>query len=217
MQEPAPETEGAPPPEEAQNRTFIILAIALGGVFLIGLVCIGVYILFIGPGQRHAKETQAASVMTQNAQIAMEALTASAQPTATNTPDASATALSIAQTETAAVTPTAVVVAPTNTPPPTATRAPTNTPIQVAAVTDTPSPTGATPTSGPSPTGTRATASPTPLVGGLKTATPTRTATPTQLPGTGFADQAGVPGLIVLGVALIAIVIITRRLRLSLR
>jgi hypothetical protein len=61
-------------------------------------------------------------------------------------------------------------------------------------------------------------ATPTPLVGGLRTSTPTtRAATPTQLPGTGFADDAGVPQLIIIGLVLIAVVIFARQLRLRLR
>jgi hypothetical protein len=191
-----PYAEGDTPPEEAQNRTFIILAIALGGVFLIGLLCIGVYIIFIGPRQQQARLAAAAAVMTQNAQIALDA-TASAMPTSTP-PDTPT------EPPTATASPTEVIIVPTTPPPPTS----TPTPIQVVQVTDTPSPTGPTPT-GPTPTRT-----PTPLVGVL---TPTRTPTPTRLPDTGFADEVGIPGLILLGFALVAVVIVARRLRLSLR
>lgn len=41
----------------------------------------------------------------------------------------------------------------------------------------------------------------------------TPTATPTALPATGFADEAGLPGLLAMGAALVAIVILARRLR----
>jgi len=57
-----------------------------------------------------------------------------------------------------------------------------------------------------------ATKTPTPLVGGLATSTPTPI-----LPGTGFADDAGVWGLVFLGLGLIAVVVIVRRVRMSLR
>jgi hypothetical protein len=43
------------------------------------------------------------------------------------------------------------------------------------------------------------------------------TATPIGLPNTGFADDVGVQNLLIAGLALIAIVIIVRRLRYSLR
>jgi hypothetical protein len=212
------ETAGeGPPPEESQNRTFIILAIALGGMFLVGLICIGVYLLFIGPGQRANQAATNAAVMTANAEVAMQ-MTQAAQPTSTPTLDASATALaalSAAQTQTAAVTPTQVVVIATDTPEASAT--PTNTLESQAQVTGSPSPIGPSPTPG-GPTSTRI-PSATPLVGalGTGTSTPVRTATPTQLPGTGFADEAGVPALILAGFALIAVVVVARRLRLSLR
>jgi hypothetical protein len=49
-------------------------------------------------------------------------------------------------------------------------------------------------------------------VGGLATSTPTPI-----LPGTGFADDAGVWGLVFLGLGLIAVVVIVRRVRMSLR
>ncbi len=41
----------------------------------------------------------------------------------------------------------------------------------------------------------------------------TPTPTPTALPATGFADDVGVPGLLMMGLALIAVVFIARQLR----
>lgn len=41
----------------------------------------------------------------------------------------------------------------------------------------------------------------------------TLTATPTALPATGFADEAGLPGLLMMGAALVAVVFLARRLR----
>jgi hypothetical protein len=212
------ETAGeGPPPEESQNRTFIILAIALGGMFLVGLICIGVYLLVIGPQQRNRVAQTNQAVMTANAEVALQ-MTQAAQPTSTPTVDAAATSqaqLAAAQTQTAAVTPTQVVVLPTDTP--AATSSPTNTLESQAQVTGSPSPIGPSVTPG-GPTATRV-ATATPLVGalGTGTSTPVRSATPTQLPGTGFADEAGVPALILAGFALVAVVVIARRLRLSLR
>jgi hypothetical protein len=45
----------------------------------------------------------------------------------------------------------------------------------------------------------------------------TATRQATALPGTGFADDAGVPGLVILGIALVGVVIIARRLRMAVR
>jgi hypothetical protein len=41
----------------------------------------------------------------------------------------------------------------------------------------------------------------------------TPTATPTALPATGFADEAGLPGLLLMGGALVAVLLVARRLR----
>jgi hypothetical protein len=73
------------------------------------------------------------------------------------------------------------------------------------------------------PTGTRPTLAP--LTPGTGTAenggsggggdiTPTRTPTPTALPETGFAEDVGIPGLIIAAIALIAMVVIARQLRM---
>jgi len=41
------------------------------------------------------------------------------------------------------------------------------------------------------------------------------TPTPTALPSTGFADEVGLPGLVLLGVLLVVVVVVSRRLRMS--
>jgi len=46
---------------------------------------------------------------------------------------------------------------------------------------------------------------------------PTATRTATALPQTGFADEAGIPGLVLAGLALVAVVFVARRLRMALR
>lgn len=43
----------------------------------------------------------------------------------------------------------------------------------------------------------------------------TPTPTPTALPVTGFADEAGLPGLLMMGAALVALVFVARRLRMA--
>jgi LPXTG-motif cell wall-anchored protein len=68
----------------------------------------------------------------------------------------------------------------------------------------------ATATSG---AGGAATATKAPGTGGVGVGTPQ--ATSTALPSTGFVDEVGLPALFGLGLALIAVVILARRLRLS--
>ncbi|MBI4769558.1 MAG: hypothetical protein HY784_03870 [Chloroflexi bacterium] len=59
------------------------------------------------------------------------------------------------------------------------------------------------------------TATPTTGGGGGGAGTP-RTATPTALPQTGLFDEGGgLPGMILIGLLLVAVVVVARRLRLS--
>jgi cytoskeletal protein RodZ len=218
------EAEGAAPEEGAgSNRTFILLAIPLVVVFLCIAAGLGYYAVVLGPQQRHTKETQAASIVLTNTQIAQQnAAIQQAQaatptpvpptvtpvpPMASNTPQPSKTALAggvSSPTPLLAVTGTKTSVA-------SATTAPSATTASGAVSTATPTKVSSPTKLGPSATPGKGTPSVTPLVGGLKTATPT------QLPGTGFADEAGVPLLIIVSLALVAVVLVTRRLRLSLR
>src|SRR5215212_10088180 len=58
-----------PPPEESSNRTFVILAILLGGIFVAGLLCIGAYAVLLGPRTAVARSTELAVVNATNTQI----------------------------------------------------------------------------------------------------------------------------------------------------
>jgi hypothetical protein len=98
---------------------------------------------------------------------------------------------------------------------PTNTKAPTKTPVPTATMT---------------PTAVVVVASPTPTSGatidpGIATAIAQATLaaaqgggggtpTPTALPATGFADEVGLPGLVLLGVLLVVVVIVSRQLRM---
>ncbi len=88
---------------------------------------------------------------------------------------------------------------------PTATVTPSQTPVvAVASPTDTPATTNT-----PDPATATVAAALTQAAQAQLTTVPTSTA----LPGTGFADQYGAPGLVVMGVALIAVIFLARRLR----
>src|SRR5258706_15400764 len=175
-----------PDDSESGNRSpFTIVAIIIGGIILLSLICmvvIGAIYLPQRAAQQAANSTNAAATEAQNALIAQ-------------------------QTEQAAqATPT---LAPTMT----LTEAPSNTPVLVFA-TDTPSslvtqdPATATlealqtqlasaqltVTFQPSPTG------------GTVTATP-------QIPKTGFADEFGLPGLFIIAMIFLVVILLARRLR----
>lgn len=249
----------APPPEEASNRMFIVLALVLGAIFLLGLLSIGAYAVLVIPRLQHTQQTQVAAVFAQNTQIVAQntktagdmtqaALSAAGTQSAA---DASATVLALPPTATASSSPTPVV-APTNTntPLPTNTPQPTNTlsPAQQTAAatqrlsggdtTTTPGTPGSatattqagasgssTPTVRPSPTRLPSrTPSPALVLQVTTTGTPgtevpgpTSTLAPTALPTTGFGDTTNISGLLILALALIGVVIIVRRVRLSLR
>lgn len=88
----------------------------------------------------------------------------------------------------------------------TATLPPTNTPV-VAQASATPT----QPTSTPDP----ATATVAAALTQAAQAQLTVVATSTALPGTGFADEYGAPGLVVMAMALVAVIFLARRLRVS--
>jgi hypothetical protein len=96
-----------PVPEESTNRTFVIAAGALGGLLILSMICMGLYLVFLAPQQRedrNAMATEAAFELTQMA-IADLATETPLPPTATTQPP-----------EFDAATNTPVVVIPTNTP-----------------------------------------------------------------------------------------------------
>jgi hypothetical protein len=113
----------------------------------------------------------------------------------------------VAQTQTAEAaedTPTSIPTI-TNTPLPTATVTPTQV---VVLPSDTPTPFTTLPTIDPL-TATAAAQATAGADGGEATAT----ATPTALPATGFADEAGIPTLILFGALLVVVVFVARGLR----
>jgi hypothetical protein len=181
--------EGPTPPEESGNRTFLIIAGVLGFLAVLALMCIAIYTLVLVPRTRTAQSGQRATVDAQNTQVAAM----------------------VAETSTSAAL-EAIIAAYTKTP--TATPIPTNTPI--------PSPVLAIPTTAvvlPTDTMNAQTATAASLFATLD-ANATRlastfTARPpaTSIPNTGFADDIGLPAMLGMGILLIAVIFLARRLR----
>ena len=179
---------GEPPDEsEAGNRNaFTIIAIVIGALILLSLVCTVIYLLLILPGQKAAQAVQqTSSVATQTQLFAFQQET---QQAALFTPTLPPTPVF---TDTATTTP--VVVFATETPigadtedPATATVEALQTQLVNAQLTVTfqASPTGATPTK-------------------------------TQLAKTGFAEDVGLPGLFFAAIILMGVILLARRLRAS--
>ena len=173
------------PPEESSNRTFLIAAGILGGIVLLSIICLAGYALWVLPQQRAAQGEQDVA-KTQNAQVLNDALTATF------------VAFSLSQTPQVTNTPeptfTLVVAEPTN----------TNTPEAGATNPASTVDTAATQT---------LVALNTQLAKSTQTIVSTTTALGTALPETGFADEVGLPGLMIMAITLIAVIFLARRLR----
>lgn len=184
------------PPDGNGNRTFLIIAGTLGGIMVLALLCIaGLALYRYLPGQRAAQEL-ASTQAAQDTAVAISASQTVAVPTAT-------------QTQRPTFTPTNTVL-PTQTNTPVIVLVPTKSPTLDIAVatrnallTQTAVHAFATITSG----------APQATTTGLPAGTASPKPTATALPGTGFADEFGAPGLIAMGFVLLVVIFIARKLR----
>jgi hypothetical protein len=108
--------DSAPPPEESNNRTFVIVAGILGGIILISVACLAaVYLLGIRGNTAQADASGTATAAAANAFI-NQALTstfeASILPTTTSTPLPSPTLVVALATSTLTPDPSAVTQSP---------------------------------------------------------------------------------------------------------
>jgi hypothetical protein len=181
----------APLPEESNNRTFLIVGGIFAALIFLTLVCGAVYALWYLPSHTASQKATQAAIQSGNAQVVAQ-MTSTAQA--------------------ALWTPTSLPTEiPTATPLPTV--APLNTPTAVIAMsTDTPL---ATPTTDPATLIFMQT-----QLAAQLTSTAVMYASPelgtpaaAAMPRTGFFDQLGLPGLIILALALIVVIFLARRLR----
>src|SRR4026207_1342594 len=163
--------EGAPP-EESNNRTFLLADGVLGVLVLLAFLCLGGYLIFFRNNTSQQAQATGLAQATQQQATIQVGLTQSF--------------LAQAETLTAAAT---VTVPPTNT-------------TVVAQATATVSPTA-------DPATATVAAAFTQLAVSTQTVIPTSTA----LPNTGFADDVGIPGMLAMGLALVAVIFLVRRLR----
>lgn len=172
---------------KGSNRTFLVVAGILGGILLIALLAIAGYAVVILPGRDTGQQTQVVAINATNTAIAEEAQLTAVGKQITLTPTFTAT---LPPTETLTPVPTNTatpVLAPTNTPEATSEGALDPETATVAAL--------LTQQAGE----------------GEETPIPTATA----LPDTGFADDFGVPGLLLVAGVLMVVIILSRRLRVS--
>ncbi|MGD0876897.1 MAG: hypothetical protein ABSA01_01970 [Anaerolineales bacterium] len=183
--------ETPPPPEESNNRTFLIVGGIFAALIFLTLVCGAVYALWYLPSHNASQKATQAAIQAGNAQVVAQ-MTSTAQAalwTPTSLPTEIPTATSL-PTVAPLKTPTEVIAMSTNT-------------------------MLATPTTDPA----TLIAMQTQLAGQLTT-TAVMYATPglgtpvaAAMPRTGFFDQLGLPGLIILTLALIVVIFLARRLR----
>ena len=169
-----PDFDNPNPPEESSNRTFLLVAGILGGLVLLGLLCIGGYLFFRNSSNQQTEATAAFQLTQQQVTI-----------------QAGVTQAARSQAETQ----TAIATAITNTVPP------TNTPVIAEAT--------STFTATANPATVTLGAAFTQIANSTQTIIPTSTA----LPNTGFADEVGIPGLLIAALAFVVLIFLVRRLR----
>ena len=170
------------------NRTFLVVAGILGGILLIALLAIAGYAVVILPSRDTGQQTQVAAINATNTAIAEEARLTAIVMRGTLTPTFTSTLPPVTETLTPVPTNTATPVL-----------APTNTPEPISEGTQDP--------------GTATVAALLTQQAGEGEETPIPTAT--ALPNTGFADDFGVPGLLLVAGVLMVVIILSRRLRVS--
>jgi hypothetical protein len=185
------ETPEAPPPEPKNNRTFWIVGGIMAGLVFLTLVCMAVYFLVLAPRIAAQRTAAQATIEAGNA-LAVQQLTQTAQaalfsPTPLTSPLPLATGTLVPTIQVASPTPVIAV----NTPVSTA----TNDPATLAALQTQLS-------FQMTSTGQAALPTSTTVAGG-------------GLPTTGFFDEIGLPTMIILAVALIAVIFLARRMRKS--
>jgi hypothetical protein len=187
--------ETPPPPEESNNRTFLIVGGVFAALIFLTLVCGAVYALWYLPSHNASQKATQSAIQAGNAQVVAQ-MTSNAQAalwTPTSLPTEIPTATSLP------------------------TVAPLDTPTAVIAMsTDTPLAPLATPTTYPATLVSMQT-----QLAQQLTSTAVMNAMPVYgigtpaaaMPRTGFFDQLGLPGLIILALALIVVIFLARRLR----
>ena len=186
-----PETPEPPPPEQKNNRTFWIVGGIMAGLVFLTLVCMAVYFLVLAP-RITAQRTAAQATIEAGNVLAVQQLTQTAQaalfsPTPLTSPLPLATGTPVPTIPVASPTPVIAV----------------NTPVSTA-------------TNDPATLAVLQTQLAFQMTSTSQAALPTRTTVAGGgLPTTGFFDGIGLPTMIILAVALIAIIFLARRMRKS--
>lgn len=182
--------------EESTNRPFIIASVALGGLFVAGLVALGLYAFKIRPAQATASATQVAEINASNTQVAEYAeATSVAQVAAVLVPESEQQARLAADSRSES-SEAVVVVAPAE-------------PVAVTQLREISSSSSGSASStvkvvsrGGADVAVGVTAIPLVAVSSAEA-----------LPDTGFADEVGIPVLLFTALGLLSVVVVTRSVR----
>ena len=184
------------PEEESTNRPFIIASVALGGLFVAGLVALGMYAFKIRPAQATASATQVAEINASNTQVAEYAeATSVAQVAAVLVPESEQQARLAAESRSESIED--IVVAPAE-------------PVAVAQVGEI------------STSSSRSASSADKVVSmgrgadvavGVTAIPLVAVSSAEALPDTGFADEVGIPVLLFTALGLLSVVVVTRSVR----
>ena len=181
------ETPEAQPPEESNNRTFLIVGGIFAALIFLTLVCGAIYVLYLGPRLTAQRNAAQATIEAGNAQVVQQmtstALAALFTPTSKPTITPTNTSVPILSSPTPVLAISTAVLADTATPttdPATLIAMQTQLAIQMTSTS-------------------------------ISKGTPALAATGV-MPKTGFFDQV-VPTLLILTLALIAVIFLARRLR----
>jgi hypothetical protein len=185
----APASKSAAP----ANRNFFIAIAVIGGLFLLSLIGLAVYGAVVLPQQSAARREQAASINAQNTATALAATQLAGQvviiPSVTPAP--TDPIVSLASSTPVVAFPTATEV-PTETPEPLSEEMMARTETVAALLTQ--------------------------ALGGTVVAVGAEGeggGSPTALPTAGFADEAGLPGMLGLSLLLVVMIFFVRRLRFA--
>jgi len=187
--------------EESSNRPFIIASVALGGLFVAGLVSLGLYAFKIKPAQASASATQIAEINVSNTQVAVYAeATSVAQVAAVVASDNDQQARVSSSLESNANESAANSIQVLPAEPVSVVQAPISSTSSESSVVQ---------------SDNKAVTSSTNDIEVYSNSVDTveSVASPETLPDTGFADEVGLPVLVSAMLALISIVIVTRSVR----
>ena len=173
------------PEEENNNRTFLIAVGILSGIILISLACLTGVWFYSNQSNKTAQIAEAARAQTATADAVQ-----------------STVGQALTATFAAAILPTTTATLPPTSTPPVAPASATSTP-------DPADPAGSAAGTFAAATATVGAAYTQAAIAAQYTVAPTTTA----LAGTGFADEYGLPGLVVMTLAFVIVILFARRLR----